>query len=758
MLKLPAICLDKIQLLPGTVLRLVLSEGPLLRAVDTALSGPDHRLAVFARRVAGGSEPGPADLFAIGMQALVEQEPAENGKFCALVRGLERVHLVDLQGGVAEVEALPSLAEGGEGLEALRLELLSMSQRLGLLIGKTLPVATVWANLSPLTLAYQVAVAFDFPLARLQPLLEAPTAEDALRLVLDHVSRDHRIQKLRQKLDREARAELGQAEHRAFLQEELRSIRRELGDDDEQAEVEALRTRLEAAELGPDVRREAERQLKTLGRLPRSASDYAPTLTHLELLLDLPWQKLTVDRHDLPRARALLEARHHALEEVKTRILEHLAVMKLNPRARSPILCFLGPPGTGKTSLGRQIAEALGRSFEHISLGGMHDEAELRGHRRTYVAALPGRILTALRRAGSRNPVVMLDEIDKLGRAGHEGDPAAALMEILDPSENTAFHDNYLDLPFDLSAVFFITTANTLEGVPRPLLDRLEVIPFEGYTLLEKLEIARLYLLPHQLEEAGLTPDQVVVPDESLRALIQGYTREAGLRQLERTLAKLARQLALRVAEGGETGPFRIEGAFLRELLGRELHRPESARVQPPAGVAAGLSWSESGGDVLYVEAALVPEGAGLTLTGQLGEVMRESGQTAWSLVCSRARELGIGRQVLRRSPHVHVPAGAVRKDGPSAGAALVVALASACTRRPARPDTAMTGEITLAGLILPVGGLKAKLLAAQRAGLRRVILPADNRLEAEELPAEVTGQLELLFVHDVDGLLAAAL
>jgi ATP-dependent Lon protease len=501
------------------------------------------------------------------------------------------------------------------------------------------------------------------------------------------------------------------------------------------------------------VRREGERQLKALRRLTRTASEYAPTLSHLELILDLPWHRVTEDRHDLARARAVLAAGHHGLSEVKERVLEHLAVMQLNPEARAPIVCFSGPPGTGKTSLGRSIAEALGRRFDSLSLGGMHDEGELRGHRRTYVAAMPGRVLTALRRAGARNPVLMLDEIDKLGAPSHQGDPAAALMEILDPRENVAFRDNYLDLPFDLSGVFFITTANNLEAIPRPLQDRLEVISFSAYTLQEKLQIARGHLWPRQLREAGLRPEQVELPDASLEHIIERHTCEAGVRQLERALARLARQLALRIAERGEPGPFSLEGDLLRSLLGREPYRPARARLASPPGVAAGVGWTEAGGDVLYVEAVVLPGPPGLTLTGQLGEVMQESAQTALTVVA--ARGLGDRRP---KAVHIHVPVGSVRKDGPSAGAPLVAALASTLTGRPVRPDTAMTGEITLSGLLLPVGGIRNKALAAQRAGLRRLVLPAANEPDLEEIPAEVRGELELVLVADVDALLAAVL
>ena len=537
------------------------------------------------------------------------------------------------------------------------------------------------------------------------------------------------------------------------MRQQLRAIQEELGEKSpEQAEVAQLREQLEELELPEEVRKQAERELSRLESLPAAAPDFQVTRAHLELILELPWTKTTQDHLDLDRARQVLDEDHYNLEEIKKRILEHLAVMKLNPDSPAPILCFVGPPGVGKTSLGQSIARALGRIFERMSLGGLHDEAELRGHRRTYIGAMPGRIIQAIRRAGVKNPLLMLDEIDKLGR-DFRGDPAAALMEILDPAQNNAFRDNYLDLPFDLSRVFFIATANTLETIPRPLLDRMEIISLSGYSDEEKLEIAKRYLLPRQRKRAGLSEEQFRVPDDTLQTVIRRYTREAGVRELERMLGRLARKIALQIAQGNKE-PVTIQPDDLTDLLGPPRFFPEEIRKKLPPGVATGLAWTASGGDVLYVEAVLLPTEKGkLILTGQLGDVMQESARTAQSYVLSHLAELGI------RPPeggvHLHVPAGAIPKDGPSAGVTMAVALASLYSGFPARSDVAMTGEITLSGLVLPVGGIREKVLAARRAGLLHVILPRANEKDLRDLPEPVREEMEFLFADRIEDVLS---
>jgi ATP-dependent Lon protease len=548
-----------------------------------------------------------------------------------------------------------------------------------------------------------------------------------------------------------------------LLRQQMRAIQDELDETSPQkSEADELRRRLDEADLPEEVAKEGQRELGRLERLNPAAPDYQVIRTYLDLVLELPWRKGTPDSLDLIRARHVLDEDHFGLERIKERILEHLAVLKLNPKANAPILCLAGPPGVGKTSLGQSIARALGRKFERLSLGGLHDEAELRGHRRTYIGAMPGRILQGVRRAGANNPVLMLDEVDKLGR-DYRGDPAAALLEILDPAQNGTFRDNYLDLPFDLSKVFFITTANTLDTVPGPLLDRMEVLHLSGYSEEEKLQIARRYLVPRQLTQAGLTPEQLSFTDEVVRRVIGWYTREAGVRELERTLGRLARKAARRFAEGrapeGAGEAVTLGPDNLAEWLGPERVRPEQARKELPAGVATGLAWTEAGGEVLYVEASLLPDGKGLALTGQLGKVMKESARAAQSYVWTHARELGIDPGLFRTAGvHVHVPAGAVPKDGPSAGVAMVTALASLYTGVPARSDTAMTGEITLTGLVLPIGGVKEKVLAARRAGIRRVILPRDNGKDLTELPAHVRQEMEVILAERIEDVLAAAL
>jgi ATP-dependent Lon protease len=591
-----------------------------------------------------------------------------------------------------------------------------------------------------------------------QALLEAATRVEALRLLHTYLTHEVQVLELRNKIASEAQSEISREQREYVLRQQKRAIEEELGESDpEEAELAELRRRLQEANLPEDVLKEANRELGRLERLPQAAPDYQLTRAYLELITELPWQKLSEDVLDLPLARRILDEDHYGLKEIKERIIEHLAVLKLNPKAKAPILCFVGPPGVGKTSLGQSIARALGRKFERLSLGGMHDEAELRGHRRTYIGAMPGRIIQAVRKAGVRNPLLMLDEIDKLGR-DFRGDPASALLEILDPAQNYDFHDNYLDLPFDLSKVFFVTTANTLDTIPQPLLDRMEVITLSGYSDEEKIQIARRYLLARQRSEAGLTEEQLTVPDETIARVIRRYTREAGVRQLERQLGKIARKIATRFAEG-KTDPVTVEPGNMNELLGSERFFQEQARRESAPGVTAGLAWTEAGGDVLYVEAVLLPEGSGLTLTGQLGEVMQESAKAAKSYLWSQADELGIDKERFSKSGvHIHVPAGAIKKDGPSAGVTMTTSLASLFLDAPVRSDTAMTGEITLSGLVMPVGGIKEKVLAAHRAGIRRVILPKENGKDLDALPDHVREQMEFVLAERIEDVLSAAI
>jgi ATP-dependent Lon protease len=607
-------------------------------------------------------------------------------------------------------------------------------------------------------LVYLAASILSLEIQKEQDLLEAETVVDALRLLHTYLTHEVQVLELRNKIASHAVSEMSNEQREYLLRQQLRAIQQELGEKDpEHAELDLLYERLEKADLPEEVNKEAERELARLERLPSASPEHGVIRSYLDLVLELPWKKTPEELLDIPRARRVLEEDHYDLKEVKERILEHLGVLKLNPGAKSPILCFIGPPGTGKTSLGQSIARALKRKFERMSLGGMHDEAELRGHRRTYIGAMPGRIIQAIRRVEVNNPVLMLDEVDKLGR-DFRGDPAAALMEILDPEQNSNFRDNYLDLPFDLSRVFFITTANTLESIPRPLMDRMEMLRLPGYSEEEKLEIAKRYLIPRQIGEAGLKPAQCALKEDTLKHIISRYTREAGVRQLERAIARVFRKVALKFAEG-ETSAVRIEAEDLLELLGPEQFFLEQAREELPPGVSTGVAWTESGGDVLYVEATLLPGGKDLTLTGQLGEVMQESARAAQSYIWSHADEMGIDPELFTDSGlHIHVPAGAIPKDGPSAGITITAALASLYTNNATRKDTAMTGEITLTGLVLPVGGIKEKVLAARRAEIKRMILPQGNRKDLGEIPDHVRDEMEFVFVEHIEEVLSAAI
>ncbi|MCA1815834.1 MAG: endopeptidase La, partial [Acidobacteria bacterium] len=651
--------------------------------------------------------------------------------------------------------------EDAEEVEALKRNVQTLIER-ALAMMPTVPPevrAAVLSTQDPVQVAYFLASILNLGNEQEQAMLEANTVDRLLRLAHARLAREVEILQIRSRIASEAQTEMNKAQRDYFLRQQMRAIQKELGEDEggEAADAEQLRQRLAEADLPDEVRTEAGRELKRMEKLPAAAPDYHVIRTYLEYVLELPWKKSSEDKLDLNEARRILDEDHYGLEDIKERILEHLAVVKLRPDSKSPILCFVGPPGVGKTSLGRSIARALGRQFERLSLGGVRDEAELRGHRRTYIGALPGRIIQSIRRAGVNNPVMMLDEIDKLG-ADFRGDPAAALLEILDPQQNSTFRDHYLDLPFDLSRVFFIATANQLAPIPPPLRDRMEIIALAGYTDNEKLHIARQYLAPRQVTESGLKPGQFSITDDAISLIIARYTREAGVRQLERAIGGVARKAALKIAQGQAT-EVKVDAADIKELLGAPHFYPEEARKELPAGVATGMAWTEAGGQILFIEATLLPGGSGLTLTGQLGEVMQESARAARSYLWSHASEYGIDPEMFRSyGVHLHVPAGAIPKDGPSAGVAMTAALASLFTGRRVNHDTAMTGEITLSGLVFPVGGIKEKVLAAHRAGIRRVILPAKNEADLEDIPEEVRRELEVTLVSRIHEALDAAL
>ncbi len=760
---LPALPLKNTILFPGLLLPLSVGRENSLRAVEAALKTEEKEIILIAQRDPQIDQPQQDDLYTIGTKAVIRKSSRPNdGIVEILVLGVERVVVVKLETGEpylnAKFRIFPLPHDGGSEVEALSGALLELASK-AITLAQPQSAAELTRMLAgsedPLRLAYLLASIFSLDLAREQKLLEAETRVDALRLMHSYLAHELQVLELRQKIASNARDEMSKEQREYLLRQQLRAIQQELGEKDaDKAETEMLRERFEKANLPEEAKKEVERELARLERLPTGAPDYHVTRTYLEFVLDLPWNASTEDNLDIAHARQVLDEDHFGLKEVKERILEHLSVLKRNPEAKAPILCFVGAPGVGKTSLGQSIARALERKFERFSLGGMHDEAELRGHRRTYIGAMAGRLLQAMRRAGAMNPVLLLDEVDKLGR-DFRGDPASALLEVLDPEQNKSFRDNYLDMAFDLSKVLFITTANSLDSIPQPLLDRMEILRLSGYSEEEKQQIARRYLIPKQLKATGLTGEQIEFTEEGLKTIISGYTREAGLRRLERAIARVTRKVTLRFAEG-QTERVIVTPDVLSDLLGPELFLPEQMRRTVPPGVATGLAWTETGGDVLYIESALLPEGKGLTMTGQLGEVMQESAKIAQSYIWAHAADLGVDPEMIKKNGvHVHVPAGAIPKDGPSAGVTMTSAMASLYTGLPGRSDIAMTGEVTLAGLVLPIGGLKEKVLAARRAGIHRVILPQGNKKDLRDLPDHVRQEMQFHFVNRVEEVLS---
>jgi ATP-dependent Lon protease len=740
-----------------------------LAAAEAALATEEKLLGAIAQRGDDEAEPGPASLYQTGTLVVINRmmrSPGTDNVLHLIVQGQERFRIIEFiqETGYlkARVEILDDpVREETPEVEALRRNINALVQKALTLLPN---VPNEIRNLivaadDSVRLAYFLGTVLDLETSQEQALLEATTEGELLRLTHNYLAREVEVLDIRNQISSQAQEELGKAQRDYILREQMKQIQKELGEvEPEQAEAALLRERVAKADLPEEVRVEAERELRRLERLPSAAPDYHVTRTYLEWILDLPWNKQTEDDLDLNRARQVMDEDHYDLDDIKERILEHLAVIKLNPKTKSPILCFVGPPGVGKTSLGQSVARSMGRKFERMSLGGVRDEAELRGHRRTYIGAMPGRIIQALRRSAVNNPVMMLDEVDKLGM-DFRGDPASALLEILDPAQNFSFRDHYIDLPFDLSRVFFIATANQLGPIPPALRDRMEVIRLAGYSEEEKLHIAKRYLVPRQIREAGLGEEQVHITDEALQAIIGRYTREAGVRQLERSIGRLARKIALKVAKG-EGDVFNVMPEHLEDYLGHETFFHETARQILPLGVATGLAVTEMGGEVLFIEATLLPGTKGLTLTGQLGEVMQESAKAAHSFLWSHSSEIGFDcyEKFDKNGVHVHVPAGATPKDGPSAGVAIVSALASLCSGRPVRSDTAMTGEITLSGLVFPVGGIKGKVLAARRAGMKRVVLPKRNEPDLKEVPEEALRDLEIVFVERVDEVLKQTL
>ncbi len=759
--------LQNTTLFPETVVPLAVGRERSVKAVEAALATEQKLIACVTVKTPEiqGSDAKPIDLYEIGTIVNIKRMMRNDDVMQLIVQGVDRVKILywaqEEPFLKAKVEILPELQiVDNDEVEALKRNIHGLVQE-ALAMLPQIPAEVRMAVMSqnnPVQLAYFLGSVLDLGDTE-QKMLEAETVDDLLTLAHSALAREVEIMQIRSKIATEAQGEMDKAQRDYILRQQLKAIQKELGDDEtgEKADAEQLRERLETADLPDEIRKEAERELKRMEQLPQAAPDYHVIRTYLEYVLELPWKKSSEEKLDLNEAAKILDEDHYGLEDIKKRILESLAVVKLRPDSKSPIILFVGPPGVGKTSLGKSIARALGREFDRISLGGVRDEAELRGHRRTYVGAMPGRIIQMFRRVGVNNPVLMLDEIDKMGN-DYRGDPAAALLEILDPAQNNTFRDHYLDLPFDLSKTFFIATANQLGPIPMPLRDRMEIIFLAGYSDQEKLNIAKQYLIPRQIKENGLADDQIEIKDDAINLLTARYTREAGVRQLERTVGNLARKVALRVAQGN-TEKVTITAEDVKGFLGSPRFYPEKAREDLPAGVATGMAWTEMGGEVLFIEATMLPGGGGLTLTGQLGDVMKESAQAARSYLWSHAVEFGIDPETIKNNGvHVHVPAGAIPKDGPSAGVTMASALASLYTGRKVRSDTSMTGEITLSGLVFPVGGVKEKVLAAHRAGIRRIILPDRNVADIEEIPEDVRAELEIIPAKYISDVLEAAL
>ncbi len=767
---------------PMTAVPIRVGQPRSIRLIDDAVLGK-RLVGLVASRDPELENPGPDDVYRIGTVAAVHRLfKSPDGTITLIMQGLMRIRVDEFVSEspylTARVSMVPETVDQSSEIEALRRSISEGFQRLSEL-APAVPeeMSTLVINMEdPLQLAYAVANQIKtLELESAQQLLELDSATEKLRMLLGLLNKELEVLELGRKIQSDAQSEMEKTQREYFLREQLKAIQRELGEaDEQQMEVEEFRKKIEEAGMPEEAEKEARRELDRLSRLPTAAAEYGVIRTYLDWLTSLPWSIGTEDDLDIGHARQVLDEDHYDLDEIKERILEYLAVRKLREDRREEfaqnaptdlirreregvILCFVGPPGTGKTSLGQSIARAMGRKFIRQSLGGVRDEAEIRGHRRTYIGALPGRIMQALRRVESKNPVFMLDEIDKLG-TDFRGDPASALLEVLDPEQNREFRDHYLDVPFDLSKVMFITTANLLDPIPPPLRDRMEILRLSGYTETEKVHIAQGYLIPRQLRENGLRAEELSFTDDALRQVIRDYTREAGVRNLEREIGRAARKVVTRIAEG-DTDPVQVTVEIVPEFLKKPRYFPETAlRTQVP-GVATGLSVTMAGGDLIFCEATKMPGQKGFTVTGQLGEVMKESAQAALSYVRSKAESLSIPKDTFDTNDiHLHVPAGAVPKDGPSAGVTMAAALASLLTGRRVRDDVGMTGEITLRGQVLPVGGVKEKVLAAHRAGLQTVILPSQNEKDLDDIPKEVRDSLKFVLTEQVDDVFKAAL
>jgi ATP-dependent Lon protease len=760
---LPILPLRESVVFPASVTPLAIGQERSIRLVEEAVDN-DLTIALVTSRSPEEEAAGAEDLYEVGTSAVVHKMMrVPDGTLRVLVQGLDRVRLESIERTEPYLTGLftqlPDVVTREMEVEALARSVESLFGRI-ISLAPYLPEELLLAAANaetPSALANLIASTMRLKTEEKQDLLETVDVEVRLRKLTAILSRELEVFELGTKIQSQVQEEMDKSQREYFLRQQLKAIQEELGEaDEQQAEMAELRAQIEEANLPEEADKQARRELDRLSKLPPAAAEYGVIRTYLEWILSLPWSETTEDDLDLKAARKILDEDHYDLEKVKERIIEHLAVQKLTNKLSGPILAFVGPPGVGKTSLGQSIARALGRKFVRVSVGGVRDEAEIRGHRRTYVGAMPGTIIRALRDAGSKNPVFMIDEIDKMG-SDWRGDPSSAMLEVLDPAQNSTFRDHYLDLPFDLSQVLFITTANQLETIPPPLLDRMEVIRVAGYTEDEKVGIARKYLVPKQLETHGLDPKHVTISENALRLLVREYTREAGVRNLDREIAALCRKAAREIAEGKRKGA-RIDEARIRSWLGKRRFSAEVRKRTSDPGVATGLAVTPVGGDVLFVEATAMPGSGKLTITGQIGEVMRESAQAALSWVRGHAETLGLDSDWFAdRDVHIHVPAGAVPKDGPSAGTAMATALASLATGVPVSEDVAMTGEITLTGQVLPIGGVKEKALAAERAGISTVILPKENDADLDDLPDDVRESMRFVLADTIDDVLEAA-
>ncbi|MEK6689713.1 MAG: endopeptidase La [Nitrospirota bacterium] len=763
--RLPVLPVRDIAIFPYMIIPLFVGREMSIKAIDDALSG-NRMILLIAQKDLNIENPEPKDLYEVGTVGMIMRMlKLPDGRIKILVQGLSKARIESFVKKepyyIAEIQKIQDpkveITLETEALIRNVKEQLDKAVSLGKII---LPdILVVVENLEePGRLADLIASNLGLKVDVAQEVLETINPISRLKKIGDILSREIELLTVQQKIQTEARGEIDKTQREYFLREQLKAIQKELGEMDERAEeIQDLRKRIEEAKMPEKVAKEAEKQLKRLEKMHPDAAESAVIRTYIDWLVDLPWSKSTQDNLDIAMAKKVLDEDHYNLEKVKERILEYLAVRKLKEKMKGPILCFVGPPGVGKTSLGKSIARALGREFVRISLGGIRDEAEIRGHRRTYVGALPGRIIQGIKQAGSNNPIFMMDEIDKVG-ADFRGDPSAALLEVLDPEQNYSFSDHYLGVPFDLSNVTFITTANLVDPILPALKDRMETIEIAGYTEEEKLGIARNFLIPRQLSENGITSKQLEITDKGVLTVISQYTREAGLRNLERELANICRKVARQIAEGKKKY-VKATHNKIHQFLGVPKHLPEEEREKDEIGVSTGLAWTQAGGDIIYVEATTMKGKGNLTLTGHLGDVMKESAQAALSYIRSKASLLGIKDDIFNKIDiHIHVPAGAIPKDGPSAGITMAAALASALTNRPVSKDVAMTGEVTLRGRVLPIGGLKEKALAAKQAGIRSIIIPKRNKKDLEEIPKNVRKGLEFVFADTMDDVFSAAL